>query len=59
MKIKQKLDSQLDLPAGYNITYGGAFETCKGQKSPGYCFSIALALIFLLLFFALHSFPQT
>lgn len=59
-EIKQKLDSQLDLPAGYNITYGGAFENLQRAKGRlAIVLPIALALIFLLLFFALHSFPQT
>jgi cobalt-zinc-cadmium resistance protein CzcA len=59
-EIQQKLDAQLDLPAGYYITYGGEFENLKRAKDRlSIVLPIALALIFILLYFALHSFPQT
>jgi len=59
-EIQQKLDKQLDLPAGYYITYGGEFENLQRAKDRlSIVLPIALALIFILLYFALHSFPQT
>ena len=59
-EIQQKLDKQLDLPAGYCITYGGEFENLQRAKNRlSVVLPIALALIFILLYFALHSFPQT
>ena len=59
-EIQQKLDKQLKLPAGYYITYGGEFENLQRAKNRlSIVLPIALALIFILLYFALHSFPQT
>ena len=59
-EIKQKLDDQLILPPGYNITYGGAFENLQRAKDRlAVVVPIALALIFILLYFALHSLTQT
>lgn len=59
-EIQQKLDNQLDLPAGYYIRYGGAFENLKRATDRlQIVVPIALALIFILIFFALHSFKQT
>lgn len=59
-EIQQKLDAQLDLPAGYYITYGGEFENLQRAKNRlSIVLPIALALIFILLYFALHSLPQT
>ncbi len=59
-EIQQKLDAQLKLPSGYYITYGGAFENLQRAKNRLLVVvPIALALIFILLYFALHSLPQT
>ncbi|HFB61612.1 MAG TPA: efflux RND transporter permease subunit, partial [Bacteroidetes bacterium] len=59
-EIKQKLDDGLNLPSGYYITYGGAFENLQRAKNRLLVVvPIALALIFILLYFALHSLPQT
>ncbi len=59
-EIKQKLDKQMVLPAGYNITYGGAFENLQRAKDRlSIVVPIALLLIFVLLYFALHSLTQT
>ncbi|WP_456459154.1 CusA/CzcA family heavy metal efflux RND transporter [Reichenbachiella sp.] len=58
--IQQKLDEQLDLPAGYYITYGGEFENLERAKSRlSIVVPIALFLIFVLLYFALGSFTQS
>lgn len=58
--IKQKLETGLNLPPGYYIAYGGAFENLqRAKKRLGIVLPIALALIFMLLYFALKSFPQS
>lgn len=59
-EIQQKLDTQLDLPPGYYIRYGGAFENLeRASKRLQIVVPIALGLIFLLIFFALKSFKQS
>jgi cobalt-zinc-cadmium resistance protein CzcA len=59
-EIQQKLDNNLQLPPGYYITYGGEFENLeRAQKRLGIVVPIALALIFILLYFALNSFKQS
>ena len=59
-EIQQKLDAQLDLPPGYYIRYGGAFENLeRASKRLQIVVPIALGLIFLLIFFALKSFKQS
>ncbi|WP_339815570.1 CusA/CzcA family heavy metal efflux RND transporter [uncultured Imperialibacter sp.] len=58
--IQQKLDAELDLPPGYYITYGGEFENLQRAKARLLVVvPIALFLIFILLYFALKSFPQS
>ncbi|MTI22961.1 CusA/CzcA family heavy metal efflux RND transporter, partial [Fulvivirga sp. RKSG066] len=58
--IQEKLDAELDLPAGYYITYGGEFENLERAKSRlQIVVPIALFLIFVLLYFALQSFSQS
>ncbi len=50
-EIQQKLDAQLDLPPGYYIRYGGAFENLeRASKRLQIVVPIALGLIFLLIF---------
>jgi len=59
-EIQQKLDAQLDLPAGYYIRYGGAFDNLeRATKRLQVVVPIALGLIFILIFFALKSFKQS
>lgn len=58
--IQDKLDAELDLPPGYRVSYGGAFENLQRAKDRlTVVVPIALALIFLLLYFALGSFSQS
>ncbi|WP_373057620.1 CusA/CzcA family heavy metal efflux RND transporter [Zunongwangia sp. H14] len=58
--IQAKLDAELDLPPGYHIEYGGAFENLQRAKERlTIVVPIALALIFLLLYFALGSILQS
>ena len=59
-EIKLKLDSDLKLPPGYYITYGGQFENLqRATKRLGLVIPIALALIFIILFISLRSFKQS
>ncbi len=58
-EIKEKLDEKLDLPPGYYIRYGGAFENLERASARLKVVTpIALALIFILIFFALKSMKQ-
>jgi len=59
-EIQQKLSEQLNLPPGYYIRYGGAFENLeRATDRLQVVVPVALLLIFVLIFFALHSFKQT
>lgn len=59
-EIQEKLESKLELPAGYYIRYGGAFENLeRASKRLQVVVPVALGLIFLLIFFALKSFRQS
>ncbi|PIE48371.1 MAG: CusA/CzcA family heavy metal efflux RND transporter [Flavobacteriales bacterium] len=58
--IKTKLDAELELPSGYFIRYGGAFENLeRATNRLKTVVPIALLLIFMLIYFALKSLPQT
>jgi len=58
-EIQEKLDTQLNLPAGYFIEYGGQFENLIEAKSRLLiAVPAALMLILLLLFFTFGSFKQ-
>ena len=58
--IRKKLDAELTLPAGYYIRYGGAFENLeRATKRLTLVVPLALALIFMLVFFAVKSLKQT
>ncbi len=57
--IQDKLDASLSLPAGYYFTYGGQFENLKAANARlAIAVPMALALIFLLLYFTFGSFTQ-
>ncbi|WP_111707528.1 CusA/CzcA family heavy metal efflux RND transporter [Lutibacter citreus] len=59
-EIKQKIDVNIDFPPGYYIRYGGAFENLeRATNKLKLVIPISLALIFILIFFALKSFKQT
>jgi cobalt-zinc-cadmium resistance protein CzcA len=59
-EIQSVLDEKLDLPTGYYIRYGGAFENLeRASKRLFFVVPLALALIFMLVFFAIKSFKQT
>jgi heavy metal efflux system protein len=58
-EIQDRLESDLDLPAGYYITYGGQFENLKAAKSRlAFAVPLALVLIFVLLFITFNSVVQ-
>ncbi|WP_242134942.1 CusA/CzcA family heavy metal efflux RND transporter [Aestuariivivens marinum] len=59
-EIKSKLEDQLELPSGYFVRYGGAFENLeRASNRLKMVVPIALLLIFVLIYFALKSLPQT
>ena len=54
--VQELIDDNIKLPIGYNITYGGQFQNLQSAKSRlMVAVPIALALIFILLFFAFNS----
>ena len=58
-EVQRKLDSQLDLKAGYFLRYGGQFENLvAAKKRLSVAVPVALILIFILLFMAFKSFKQ-
>ena len=59
-EIQLTLDEKLELPSGYYIRYGGAFENLeRASKRLSLVVPLALALIFILVFFAVKSLKQT
>lgn len=58
-KIQAELDEKVDLPTGYYFTYGGQFENLKAANARlSVAVPLALALIFILLFFTFGSVSQ-
>jgi cobalt-zinc-cadmium resistance protein CzcA len=58
-ELQQKVDEKIKLPAGYYISYGGAFENLEAAKARLYmAVPVSLLLIFLLLYFAFGSVRQ-
>ncbi|MCT4623302.1 MAG: CusA/CzcA family heavy metal efflux RND transporter, partial [Schleiferiaceae bacterium] len=59
-EIREKLDEQFELPSGYYIRYGGAFENLeRATNRLKLVVPISLGLIFILIFFALNSIKQS
>lgn len=57
--IQTALDEKMQLPVGYYFTYGGQFENLKAANARlAVAVPMALALIFILLFFTFKSFKQ-
>ena len=55
-ELQQKVQGNLKLPPGYNITYGGSFENLnKAKDRLLIAVPVSLALIFILLYFAFKS----
>lgn len=58
--IQKQLEQKLVLPAGYHLEYGGEFQNLQEAKSRMMIvLPIAMALIFILLYFALKSVKQS
>jgi cobalt-zinc-cadmium resistance protein CzcA len=54
--LKLKINSELTLPPGYSVTYGGQFKNLEEATSRlMYAVPVALALIFILLYFTFAS----
>lgn len=59
-ELRAKVDKSIKLPAGYTVTYGGAFENLTAAKNRlMIAVPVSLALIFLLLYFAFNSIRQS
>ncbi len=55
-EIEETISSEIDLPAGYYVTYGGQFENLEAaQKRLSIAVPAALLMIFVLLYFAFKS----
>ena len=58
-EIKQKIEERVNLPVGYYITYGGQFENLvRAKERLSVAVPVALAMIFVMLFFAFKSVKQ-
>jgi cobalt-zinc-cadmium resistance protein CzcA len=58
-ELMKNVDKKIKLPTGYYLKYGGAFENLNAAKSRlGIALPLALAIIFILLFFAFNSIKQ-
>ena len=58
-EINQRIESDIDLPAGYSVVYGGQFENQqRAQARLMVVVPLSLGLIFLLLYFAFNSIGQ-
>ncbi len=59
-ELRQKIDTQIKLPAGYSIVYGGQFENQqRAQARLMIVVPLSLGLIFLLLYFAFGAIGQS
>ncbi|RYC66458.1 CusA/CzcA family heavy metal efflux RND transporter [Spirosoma sordidisoli] len=59
-ELQGKIDSQIKLPVGYYVTYGGQFQNLQEAKDRlSIAVPVALGLIFLLLFFTFGSVRQS
>ncbi len=58
--IKQIMDANVDMPAGYYVTYGGQFQNLKeANQRLMIALPVALLLILILLYFAFGSVKQS
>ena len=59
-EIQEKIEAQVDFPAGYYTTYGGQFENLKkAQARLSVAVPLALLLILILLFLTFRSLMQS
>ena len=57
--VKQIIDTQVKIPVGYSVKYGGQFENLESAKARlKVAVPIALILIFILLYFAFKSIKE-
>jgi heavy metal efflux system protein len=55
-ELQKKIDSNIKLPSGYYINYGGSFQNLNEAKERlSIAVPVSLILIFILLYFAFHS----
>ncbi|VAW68752.1 Cobalt-zinc-cadmium resistance protein CzcA; Cation efflux system protein CusA [hydrothermal vent metagenome] len=58
-ELQQRIDSEIDMPPGYTVVFGGQFENQqRAQARLMIVVPISLGLIFLLLYFAFNSVGQ-
>ena len=58
-ELRERIDKEIDLPAGYSVVFGGQFENQqRAQARLMIVVPLSLGLIFLLLYFAFHSVGQ-
>ena len=58
-ELQQRINSEINLPPGYTVVYGGQFENQqRAQARLMIVVPLSLGLIFLLLYFAFHSVGQ-
>ena len=58
--VADKIDQKIQLPTGYNVSYGGQFKNLEAaQKRLSIAVPVALLLIFVLLYFTFHSVKQS
>ncbi|MBK0401877.1 CusA/CzcA family heavy metal efflux RND transporter [Adhaeribacter sp. BT258] len=59
-ELRTKVESQIKLPVGYHVSYGGQFENLiEARQRLGIAVPVALGLIFILLFFTFNSVKQS
>lgn len=59
-EVSSKIDTQIQLPTGYYINYGGEFQNLEAAKNRlAIAVPVALLLIFVLLFFTFKSIKQS
>jgi len=58
-ELRQRIDSEIDLPPGYSVVFGGQFENQeRAQARLMIVVPLSLGLIFLMLYFAFSSIGQ-
>jgi len=59
-ELRERIDSEIDLPPGYSVVFGGQFENQqRAQNRLMIVVPLSLGLIFLLLYLAFNSVGQT